>query len=450
MATSAALYLRISDDQDGEQQATVRQRADCIAFCERNGWEVAGIFEDVDYSGFSGKRRPGFEAMLDAIADGTVNTVVAWKVDRFHRNLRDFVRLDEACSAAGATIRTVADGVDTSTPAGQMVATMLVAQGRMESANTSTRVKRAMAQHAAEGKPKLSRSRAYGYDRAMQTIIPHEADVIREVVQRVLQHEPVHAITCDLNRRGLVTSEGHAWRIRNLTRMITSAYVSGQREYNGQLSPGIWPAIIQPDELRRVRAVTSARVKRGRPPVSPLAGLVRCATCGGSLSHWSRAGQSRRYRCTAIPGAPNCGRISINAEALEGAVRDAVLLVMEGVELPTIQNDNGATDAVVNAEAKMAELAHDYYVAKIIGKAEFLAVRGELDAELKAARVALARVPAHHRTFTRLTAEEWDAADVDTRRAVAAQVLEHVAVGPAPKRGRVPFDTSRLAWAWRY
>ena len=47
MATQAALYTRISDDQAGEQQATARQRADCIAFAERKGWEVADTFEDV-------------------------------------------------------------------------------------------------------------------------------------------------------------------------------------------------------------------------------------------------------------------------------------------------------------------------------------------------------------------------------------------------------------------
>lgn len=42
----------------------------------------------------------------------------------------------------------------------------------------------------------------------METVIPAEADVIREVVRRILDREPVHAITCDLNRRGVTTSQG--------------------------------------------------------------------------------------------------------------------------------------------------------------------------------------------------------------------------------------------------
>jgi site-specific DNA recombinase len=450
MAIRAAVYLRISDDQAGEQLATGRQRKDCLEFCERNGWEVADVFEDIDYSGFTGKRRPGFESMLAAVREGEAGAVVAWKIDRLHRNLRDFVRLDETCAAAGAIIRTLADGVDTSTPSGQMVATMLVAQGRMESANTSTRVKRAMAQHAAEGKPRFGPYRAFGYDRRMDQIEPDEAEFIREAVRRLLAGETLYSICRDFNARGSRTSRCNEWSPTTLKRVVTSAYISGQREHLGVLSPGKWEAIISPQDLKRVRAMVAARARPGRPALSPLAGIIKCGVCHQTMSHWVQPVRPRRYRCSKQPGALNCGHVTVAADPVEKAVGEAVLVVVEGVELPTVAADNSAAaDAIIAIEADMAELAGDYYNRKLIGKVEFLSVRDDLQAKLDKARAALARVPASNRPVKQVGRDEWEAMDVGTRREIAAMLLDRVEVLPAPKVGRVPFDPKRLVFIWR-
>jgi site-specific DNA recombinase len=447
MATKAAIYLRISDDQDGEQQSTARQRQDCLAFCERNGWELAQVFEDLDISAFTGKYRPGFEAVLAAAREGTINTMVVWKVDRGFRNLRDFVRFEEACASGGTIIRSVMDGVDTSTPAGQMVATMLVAQARMESENTRTRVKRAMQQAAADGKPHLSGFRPYGYDRTMTTIIPEEAAVIREVVDRALTRESLHAVAVDLNRRGIKTSTGCEWTLRGLRGVITGAHISAQREYEGTLSPGIWPAIVTPAELQRVRAITTARIKRGRPATSPLAGIAKCGLCGAGLAQWTAA-KVRRYRCDKQPGSRNCGRIAVAAEPLEKAIADAVLLVMEGAQLPAVEADHSAADVVIAIEEQMAQLAVARFSEASISESEFRAARGALQDRLQQAQRELAKLPVST-PRRRVTAEQWAALSADDRRTETAALLECVRVGPAPQRGRVPFDLSRLEFVWR-
>src|SRR5690606_10504969 len=135
------IYLRISDDRDGTQTATERQREACEAFAATHGLVVADVFEDVDTSAYRrGVTRPEFERLLTAVAEKHIDGVLAWKVDRITRRMRDFVRLDEACEEVGGFIVTVTDGIDTRTPTGRFVAELLVAQGRMESSNTATRV----------------------------------------------------------------------------------------------------------------------------------------------------------------------------------------------------------------------------------------------------------------------------------------------------------------------
>ena len=449
MTTQAALYMRISDDQDGEQQATFRQREDCLAFAARKGWEVAASFEDIDVSAYRNVKRPGFEAMLAAVAEGRVSVVLAWKMDRLARRLKDLVRLDEVCDAAGATVCTIVDGVDTATPAGKFVSELLVSQAKMESANTSTRVRRALTQHAADGRPKLTNHRAFGYDRRMENVVPEEAEAIREAARRILDGDALNAIARDFTSRGIMTSGGHEWSATQVKRMLWSPYASGQRELGGTLSAGKWPAIIEPTEHRRIRAVLAAHAKPGRPAASALGGLLKCSECGHSLTHWATAAKNRRsYRCSNQPGNGHCGRIIVRADAVEGVVAEAVLTAMENVELPAPPEPGSKVDAVVAAEQDMAILAEDFYVRKLIGREEFLAARAGLQAALDTARLAMAHLP-RAKAVRKVGRAEWDLMDTDTRRLVAAAILERVEVHPAPKKGRVPFDPARLRFVWR-
>jgi DNA invertase Pin-like site-specific DNA recombinase len=451
MTKRAALYMRISDDQEGEQQATARQKDDCLAHAARKGWEVMGVFEDIDISAYRNVKRPAFEDMLTAVAEGRVDVVLAWKMDRLSRRLKDLVRLDEACDIAHATICTIVDGVDTATTAGKFVSELLVSQAKMESANTSTRVKRALAQHAAEGRPKLTGCRPYGYDSRMENTVPAEAEIVREAARRIVAGDTLHAIARDFNTRGLRTTGDRAWRTVALRRLFRAAYPSAQRELGGVLTPGNWPAIIKPEEHRRVRAILASRVTpRGRPATSPMAGLLKCGLCGHGLTHKATRRTSKRsYICSTQVGEPTCGRIAIRADALEAAIADAVLLTMEGVDLPAVPERGGAVDAVVAAEADMAGLAEDFYVLKAIGRAEFMAARAGLQANLDRARAEIARLPAGRKAVKRVDRAEWDGMDTDTRRAVALTLLERVEVHPAAKRGRSPFDPSRLRLVWR-
>src|SRR5450830_118976 len=111
--TNVGIYLRISDDKDGQQTATARQAEDCRRYAGTHGWEVVDTFEDVDLSAYQRRvRRPEFERMLEAVRTHAIDGVLAWKMDRITRRQRDLVRLDEECETAGAFISTVVEGID--------------------------------------------------------------------------------------------------------------------------------------------------------------------------------------------------------------------------------------------------------------------------------------------------------------------------------------------------
>src|SRR5687768_9114572 len=82
----AAIYCRISDDRRGLGLGVERQREDCAEMADRNGWRVVGTYPDNDTSAYSGKPRPQYLTLMQAVAEGGVDVIIAWHPDRLHRS----------------------------------------------------------------------------------------------------------------------------------------------------------------------------------------------------------------------------------------------------------------------------------------------------------------------------------------------------------------------------
>lgn len=86
------------------------------------------VFHDV----MSGARddRPGFAECMDYLRDG--DTLVVWRLDRLGRNMRSIVNTLHELTERGVTVRSLHDGVDTSTSTGRMVAGILMSLAEYE------------------------------------------------------------------------------------------------------------------------------------------------------------------------------------------------------------------------------------------------------------------------------------------------------------------------------
>jgi cytochrome P450 len=103
----AAVYTRISQDGTGQRAGVTRQLEDCEALADRLGWEVTHRYGDNDLSADSGHTRPGFEAMLQAMADSEFGGVICWHPDRLVRSAQDLERLVAIANGRQVQLRTV-------------------------------------------------------------------------------------------------------------------------------------------------------------------------------------------------------------------------------------------------------------------------------------------------------------------------------------------------------
>jgi hypothetical protein len=103
----AAVYILFSHDATGPRAGVTRQLEDCEALADRLGWEVTHRYGDDDLSAYSGRTRPGFEAMLKAMADSEFGAVICWHPDRLFRSMKDLERLIDIATGRGVELRTV-------------------------------------------------------------------------------------------------------------------------------------------------------------------------------------------------------------------------------------------------------------------------------------------------------------------------------------------------------
>ena len=107
------------------------------------------IFEDQGVSG-SKTSRPGLDASIAYLRDGDVLTV--WRLDRLGRSTLHVLALIQELSDRGVGFRSLTESVDTTTPAGRLMLTLLAGLSSMEREITIERTKAGLAAAKRQGR----------------------------------------------------------------------------------------------------------------------------------------------------------------------------------------------------------------------------------------------------------------------------------------------------------
>ena len=100
-------------------------------YCERRGRQIAGEYVDLGISGTK-EKRPELDRLMADAHRRRFDAVVVWKFDRFARSVSHLLRALETFKTLGIEFVSLSEQVDTSTPTGKMVFTVLGAVAELE------------------------------------------------------------------------------------------------------------------------------------------------------------------------------------------------------------------------------------------------------------------------------------------------------------------------------
>ncbi|QUU29315.1 serine integrase [Mycobacterium phage Skinny] len=302
----AAVYLRMSTDKE---LGIDRQREDCVALCERLGWDPV-LYVDNDRSAVKENvRREAYEQMCGDIRDGRIDAIITWRSDRLYRKMKSLLPLIDLIQGVNKNgkripIETCQTGlIDLTTDAGRMTAKILAAVAENEGEVRTARQMRAYEQIAESGRS--LGAPAFGYTNdpkaRVREIVPEEAAAIREGYDDVLAGCTLYSIAKKWNDRGLKTPRGNAFVATVVGRILRNPRYAGLYRFRGEIiGEGDWEPIVDVETWAMATAVLDGKntgPKGPRVRTTLLSGIVRCGHCGNRMSASKNSNGEPIYKC---------------------------------------------------------------------------------------------------------------------------------------------------------
>jgi len=310
-----------------------RQNRSFLDYCEEQGYEVAATFSEESKDGGS----HAFFQMIDYLKRPEKGFIVV--VLPSAKTLADepttaaarFLQIERL----GAQVRLIENDVK-----GDAIEAMIASWSDANDDDMREKVRSALRRKAVRGEV-LGRP-PYGYhvgSRNRLELVEDEALVVRYIF-RLYLHEGlgIRLIARRLNEEGLLTRRGRPWSMVTIRDILRNRAYLGTYQRLGVRVPGTHPALVSPDDFRKVQERLSERRTNYSPrKVSGflLSGLARCAHCGNRMigvsrkQAWKRqrdgseqTASYRYYQCESRTNQGICSYHTHRAEELEQTVRE--------------------------------------------------------------------------------------------------------------------------------
>jgi site-specific DNA recombinase len=373
------IWIRVSteDQARGESPEVHEKRARMYA--DLREWNVREVYRLEAVSGKAVMQHPEAQRMLADLKSGHITALIFSKMARLARNTRELLDFADAFRDAGADMVSLAEAIDTSTPAGRFFYTTMAALSQWEREELVDRVTTSVPIRAKLGKP-IGGAASFGYQWVEKKLVPHpkEAPLRALMYELFAEHKRKKVVARLLNERGYRTRNGSNFTDTTVDRLLRDTTAKGiyrqnytrtaDRSKAWELKPqdewvltpvepivdeALWTVCnsFLDDQRNKLKRVAKADVHL-------FTGYAHCS-CGSKMYVWA---QSPKYIC------PKC-RNKIPMNDLEAIYRDQLSAFVISPEA-LAAHAQAANDQVRELEALVAAAEGD--LAKIGGEADRL------------------------------------------------------------------------------
>jgi len=253
-STRVALYTRVSTEDQAKEGFSLDAQLERLRFyAKAQGWAVAGEYVDEGHSGRTTKR-PMYQKMMAERA--AWDTLLVLKMDRIHRNSRNFMGMMDELRRDGKEFASVTESLDTATAMGRFVMDIIQRIAQLESDQIGERTYVGMEQKAKTRAGNLGKPAPFGYvygpDRTL-TIVPEEATIIATIFRSYANGERRADIAQKLVDMGSKTRSGKPWDRWGIADILLNPTYAGATRWADHLQLETHPAIIAPEEFDAVQ-----------------------------------------------------------------------------------------------------------------------------------------------------------------------------------------------------
>ena len=321
-------WIRVSTDMQLETESPEHHILRAQLYAEAKGWHLKEIYRLDAMTGKTIMDYPETKRMLADVKSGRISGLIFSKLARLARNTKELLDFAEIFRQANADLISLAESIDTSTPAGRLFYTVIAAMAQWEREEISSRVAASVPIRARLNKP-LGGVAPFGYRWIEGKLLIDEKEApIRKLVHELfIVHKRKGTVASILNKQGYRTRNGMLFSDTSINRLLTDPMAKGQRRANYTKSLGDgkrwtrkpedeWvivpcPAIVSEEVWNEAYGILERQHKTKAPakkPVHLFTNLIVCKHCNSKMYIPSK---SRRYICSV------CHQSRIDATDME-------------------------------------------------------------------------------------------------------------------------------------
>ena len=240
-----AIYIRVSSDEQKKSGMSIDAQEEKLKeFCNFKNFEIYKIYKDEGISGGSIKKRKAFMQMISDSKEGSFSAVIVTKIDRAFRNVIDALLVLENLRLSNTDFVSVAEDIDTTTPMGKAMFTIISVFAQLEREMVIGRV-RDVRQHKFN-KGIFPAKSPFGYKAIYKNkkivgfkIDEKQAEVVRDCFK----------MTIDGNSYKEISSK-HKLKPQQFYNIIRNNAYCGYVEFQNQVKKGTHQKIISEDEFK--------------------------------------------------------------------------------------------------------------------------------------------------------------------------------------------------------
>ena len=369
----AGVYIRVStEDQAREGFSLGEQEEKLLQLCNFKELEVYKVYKDAGISAKDMEHRPQFQEMLQDMKEGKINYIVAYKLDRITRSVRDLEELISVLEQYNCFLLCDRDDVNTSTANGRFFVRMLTVLSQLEIEIVSERTKFGL--NGAIKSGHIPGQRPFGYTKSedKKMIVDNATrPYVEKIFDMYLEGKSFQQIANYFKENNIYPKK--KWRDTTIQKIIDNKIYMGDYEQykrigkQENLEPIVYMNVVEPiisrakwEECQKQKERNQRTYTRDR--IYTFFQRLKCPSCGRIMKCKGSGGSKRKYMYYT------CEHCHINfnenyvEELLESFIYDLLEydMAVKKFFLPILEDKNNKIDTTaIDKEIRTLEKQRD-------------------------------------------------------------------------------------------
>ena len=331
----AGIYIRVStEDQAREGFSLGEQKEKLLQLCKFKEYEVFKVYEDAGISAKDMEHRPAFKEMLADMKEGKINYIVAYKLDRVTRSVRDLEELISQLEQYNTYLVCDRDDVNTSTANGRFFVRMLTVLSQLEIEIVSERTKFGLNGAIKSGHLPGTIPLGYKKDNNKKTVIDETTkDIVIRIFNMYLEGKSYQQIANILKEEKVLAPK--RWRDSHIQKILENRIYMGDYEQYKRIGkvqgkePIIYMNVVEPIISRAMWEEAQLQKEKNqrayiRDRVYLFFQKLKCPKCGRIMKCKGSGGKKKKYMYYNCEHCKLYYREDLVEECLEDFILDLV------------------------------------------------------------------------------------------------------------------------------